>query len=221
VSFDGDSLRYERKFAVETPDAAVVRMAVKRHPAMFRRIYPPRNVNNIYLDTPALAAAHHNLEGMPDRWKARVRWYGPFWGTTEEAALELKRKHGDVGNKETYPLAGIEITSGMSCESLRAAIGAVPAAVRAVAALEPALANSYRREYYATPDRRFRATIDSNLSYLAIGHHRPAVRRRRYVVLEVKYDRRWDAAAHEICAEFPFRVTKFSKYADGLAMIGI
>lgn len=218
MTADDDLLRYERKFAVETPDAAVVRLALRRHPALFRQLYPPRYVNNVYLDTPARAAAHHNLEGMPDRWKARVRWYGPFRGSTA-AALELKRKHGNVGGKETFPLPDFEFTPEMSGTE---AIGRdLPAPVAAaLIGLEPVMANRYHREYYATPDRRFRATIDSDLTYVAVGRHRPAVRRRRFVILEVKYERRWDQCAHEICAEFPFRITKFSKYADGLAMLG-
>jgi len=214
------SPRYERKFAVETAEAAMVRVAVKRHPALFTRLFPPRYVNNIYLDTPALAAAHHNLEGMPDRWKARLRWYGPFWGGAGEVALELKRKHGNVGTKETLPVAGLEIAPGLGREAIREATGSALSSVSGIADLDPVLANRYHREYFATPDRRFRATIDSELTYLAIGHHRPPVRRRRYVILELKYDRRWDAQAHRICSEFPFRITKFSKYADGLAMIG-
>lgn len=223
MSETADTLRYERKFAVETPDAYMVRVAVKRHRAMFRTLHPPRNVNNIYFDTLGLAAAHHNLEGIPERWKARLRWYGKFWGPATNAALEMKRKHGNVGGKERFPLARFEVSPAFTRAAIGEAITAAdpsPTIVAALGGLEPSLANHYHREYYATPDGRFRVTIDSDLTYLAIGRRRPPLRRRRYVIVEVKYERRWDLQAHEICAEFPFRVSRFSKYAAGIALLG-
>lgn len=221
---NGDSLRYERKFAVATPSVAAVRHVVKHHPAMFRVLFPPRDVNNIYLDTPALAAAHHNLEGMPDRWKARIRWYGEFFGTVTGGALETKRKYGSVGSKDRFLLESFEVAPGLNRSSIRTTIDAAgldSATAAAVAMLEPSLANRYHREYYATPDRRYRVTIDSELTNRAIGSRRTPVRRRNVVIVELKYERKWDSSADEISAMFPFRLSRFSKYADGLEQLGI
>jgi hypothetical protein len=43
-------LRYEKKFIAEGFTLPEVLARVKRHPAAFREVYPPRIVNNIYLD---------------------------------------------------------------------------------------------------------------------------------------------------------------------------
>ena len=45
---------------------------VKRPGAAF----PDRIVNNVYFDTPDLAAFEANLWGAPERRKCRLRWYG-------------------------------------------------------------------------------------------------------------------------------------------------
>ena len=46
------AFRYERKFLVDRLDEHQVMGLVKRHPSMFVEPYPPRFVNNFYLDTP-------------------------------------------------------------------------------------------------------------------------------------------------------------------------
>ena len=52
---DNDN-RYERKFVVEAAEMSLhqVRAAVKLHPAFFRQTYPPRFINNIYLQNKKL-----------------------------------------------------------------------------------------------------------------------------------------------------------------------
>jgi len=100
---EGRSYRYERKFMITELDDAQVRSIVRQHHAMFIEIYPPRYVNNIYLDTLSMRNYDDNLSGVAERMKARVRWYHELFRQIDDPILEFKMKDGLIGWKETYP----------------------------------------------------------------------------------------------------------------------
>ena len=86
--------RYERKFLVDQLDVHQVLALVKLHPAMFYQPYPPRYVNNLYLDTEGLDNYQDNVSGVGDRRKVRLRWYGDLFGDVDRPVLEFKIKRG-------------------------------------------------------------------------------------------------------------------------------
>ena len=59
--------RYERKLLVDQLDAHQVRALVKLHPSMFYEPYPPRYVNNLYLDTVGMKHYFDNVDGAEER----------------------------------------------------------------------------------------------------------------------------------------------------------
>jgi len=91
--------RYERKFLVDQLDAHQVRAMVKLHPSMFYEPYPPRYVNNLYLDTEGMENYLDNVSGVGERRKVRIRWYGDLFRDIEKPMLEFKIKNGLVGTK--------------------------------------------------------------------------------------------------------------------------
>lgn len=219
--------RYERKFLVTELDRAQVRSIVLRHPALFREAYPPRHVNNLYLDTPWMGHFQDNLDGAPERMKVRVRWYHDLEEQAEWPVLEFKIKRGSVGWKQSYPFPPLQIGRDLSNVGTRALVQTsdLPSAVRErLAGLRPALVNRYRREYYATPDGRFRVTIDDELAYYAVrpmssGLHARAVDH-GVVIVELKYDRAHERQAERVASRFPFRLTRSSKYVRGVEWFG-
>ena len=98
------TFRYERKFLVEELMPPQVAALIKQHPRLFYSPYPPRYVNNLYLDTPEMDHYYDNVNGALQRRKVRVRWYGQPFGEIKHPMLEVKVKHGLVGTKHTYPL---------------------------------------------------------------------------------------------------------------------
>jgi hypothetical protein len=54
---------------------------VRRHPVGFIEAYLPRMVNNIYLDSPGLNSFFDHINGVSNRAKTRVRWYGDWNGS--------------------------------------------------------------------------------------------------------------------------------------------
>ena len=73
-------MRYERKYRIEHAHPQVVQVVIRQHPAGFRPLFPPRQINNLYFDTPDFAAFQDNVTGTPQRLKYRLRWYREILG---------------------------------------------------------------------------------------------------------------------------------------------
>jgi hypothetical protein len=217
------NLRHERKFtpyAMSLPDVLAL---IRRHSALFREVYPPRSVNNVYLDSPALGDYHDHVQGVAVRAKTRVRWYGSCSIALDQPALEHKIKRGPVGGKIGCRLPSLQLAADRPHEIVKTIRNCadVPAMLRAVGAVRlPSLVNRYRRRYYLSADGRFRLTVDWGLQ--VVGFRRflageafsaagPAV------IVELKYatcDAGPDAAA--VANAFPFRLIRCSKYVLGI-----
>jgi len=82
------------------------------------------------------------------------------------------------------------------------------------------LLNRYQRKYYLSADRRFRVTLDTNVTYTLISRYQNYFMRsvidRDNVIMELKYDIKDDAHVDWISDYFPFRMTKNSKYVNGV-----
>ena len=218
------SYRYERKFLIPELDEGQVRSILRRHKAMFFEVYPPRYVNNIYLDTMVLRNYDDNLIGVADRMKVRVRWYHELFGHIPEPILEFKVKQGLVGWKDTYPFPAFTFDQGMTERKFQSLIkeSEMPLEVKyRLAGFRMSLVNRYLRSYFANYDGRFRVTIDTDQSFYKVN---PLVNRfqvrdvnRDVVIVELKYGREHEELAERISNNFPFRVTRSSKYVDGVA----
>ena len=187
--------RYERKFLVEGMDAGQVRMLVKRHPGMFYEPYPPRYVNNLYLDSEQLDNYHTNVTGMADRYKVRIRWYGNPLEQVENPVLEFKVKSGLVGTKHSYPFPEFRLDDGFTFRDFQEIIQSsdLPSDVRLhLRGLHVVMCNRYNRWYFATKDQRFRITIDTDLSYYRVKKFSNRFSSRfldqKHVVVELKYE---------------------------------
>jgi hypothetical protein len=218
--------RYERKFLTDQLDAHQVRALVKLHPAMFYEPYPPRYVNNLYLDTEELDNYQENVSGVGERRKVRIRWYGDLFGRVEGPVLEFKVKSGLVGTKVSYPFIPFTLDERFCHryyqEILREA--GLPAYIQQhLRGLHVALCNRYYRWYYATRDGRFRVTVDAEMAFYQVRRATNYFRQRyvdhRHVVVELKYGKAMDVEAERVSRVFPFSVTRNSKYVTGIEMV--
>lgn len=102
-------MRYERKYRIENLGLTEVRQALRSHPLSFRKLFPDRQVNNIYLDTSDLHFFQENLEGVAERRKYRIRWYGSDLSLAQAPVMEVKLKHGELGEKLMLDLEDIAL----------------------------------------------------------------------------------------------------------------
>jgi hypothetical protein len=218
--------RYERKFIAHGMPLAQVAMILRLHPACFCTAFPPRTVNNLYLDQPDLRSFHTHANGAAVRQKVRIRWYGAAHGEIARPVLEVKRKHGEVGTKSRFALAPFVYGPRFDFEAVRrAALTRIGDAAVAefVAGADPALVNRYQRDYLLSADRRFRLTIDRALRFERVRGRGvdsgSAVDERDAVILELKFDVADEAAGRELAARLPFRLGKYSKYLQGITRL--
>jgi hypothetical protein len=220
------SYRYERKFLLENHDPFSVEGAVQFHPAQFHRIYPPRFVNNIYLDTPLLRNYRDAVDGISSRLKARIRWYGDLFSSVGSPCLELKGKDGQVCHKSVYPLNDFNFTKGIGTKDISALLlsSGLPAEINNYLSLmKPVLVNRYRRKYWCSRDGRYRLTLDHKLwfgGFIAFkNQYLQHATENANIIVEVKYDLQADDSFPDISNRFAFRQTRSSKYVSGMEHI--
>jgi hypothetical protein len=225
-------MRYERKYRVETLLLPELLQILRDHPMSFRRLFPDRQVNNIYFDTEELHFFRENLVGAGQRQKVRIRWYGPDFVTTTNPVMEMKCKDNLLGEKFSVEVADFAVADRMQLmATAKAGLNALweSDAVQQVAPtlkslrLTPSLLNTYQRSYYATYNGKFRLTIDRAIhSYGFNARFQP--QRLPYkdeaIVVEIKYDEAHEAEFQGVGQRFPMRVGKNSKYVIGMLQVG-
>lgn len=220
-----DNLRYEIKLVCDHHRLPQARSWVRLHPAGFVVAYPPRRVNSLYLDTPHLSSLNANLEGVTERQKLRLRWYGDAV-TDIQPYLELKQKRNLLGRKERYLLpCRLDLTLPWReiLGTIRAETSSLPDILASMLQTvdQPTLLNHYQREYYVTPDRAIRATLDyAQVAYDQRLSPRPNLHLRLpiadAVVIEVKTSDEQAERLQEVVAQFPVHRHRNSKYVGGL-----
>lgn len=206
----GQDWRYEIKFTVSADEAQAIPAMLIEHPAAFRKAYPNRTVNNIYLDTNDMSACFDNLAGISDRKKVRVRWYGDS-NQIVDPILEEKIKNNALGMKNHYPLGDLN--------RLEEILKAVPNHIDYGYGLVPTLHNSYQRSYFISADNKFRLTVDQRVQYQSTQHtlmDSDLAFTDDRVIIEVKFAKEDIKYLKEITRYIPFRQTKHSKYVTGI-----
>lgn len=221
------TFRYERKFLVEDLLPFQVAALIKQHPRLFSAPYPPRYVNNLYLDTPEMTNYFDNVSGATQRRKVRVRWYGEPFGEVSRPMLEVKVKDGLVGTKRTYPLSAFCLDVYFCDRVFQQVLSHsdLPPVVRHdLRGLNVVLFNRYFRHYYATRDGAFRLTLDTQLAFYKVNSlfenrfvHRQVDA--RHMVVELKYETEQELQASRVAGFFPFCVTRNSKYVQGIERV--
>lgn len=209
-------MRFEKKYRIESEEVALVKQRLRLHPAGLRKIYPDRQVNNIYFDTPDLITYRQNVAGINQRKKFRLRWYGEELEQIQQSIFEIKIKDNELGRKESQYVGDVELTD------IQCIIKKINALSSRVVSLRPVIFNQYQRSYYGTADAQFRITVDWNLRYAGLHSSGQLLRLmppEQAVVVEVKYDEHLDNAAERIFKYLPYRQTKNSKYVTGVESV--
>ena len=218
-----DNFRYERKFYITDMSANEVDSIIKLHPAIFKEIYYKRYVNNIYFDYDDFNFYFDNVDGVLYRIKYRIRWYGNLFGDVNNPILELKIKNGLLGRKKRYPLIPFKLDNGFDIELFKKLVKSskIPTNIKEnLFSLKPVLINRYARKYYLSIDKNFRITVDHGFSFFKVGnqnnYYLAYVHNNFDTILELKYNKEKDDFAEYISNNFPFRLTKSSKFIQGI-----
>lgn len=220
-----DAYRFERKFLVEDLSAEEMEWQIKLNPAFFREIYHERFVNNIYYDTNDFRYFADNVDGVADRLKVRVRWYGNLFGHVDKPVLEFKIKSGTTGRKQSYPLTSFTInekTEAFDLSKILQDPSLPEGIVKELKQLNPVLLNRYNRKYFLSACKSYRLTLDNKLEFYTVNAFKEQLLKRvnyEVVIIELKHAPDKEKEASFISNAFKFRMTKSSKYVDGFNLL--
>jgi SPX domain protein involved in polyphosphate accumulation len=221
-----DDFRYERKLLPAGYAQPEVSALIRQHPSGFCEAYPPRWVNNLYLDSPGLGDYNEHVTGLAQRSKSRIRWYGDLRGSISQPVFERKFKQGSVSGKSAHAMPPLALNGSMDEQKLRAMLselGMENPVWRCLDQRQPSLINRYHRHYYLSGDGRVRLTVDSDLAFYAPDHTTAALASRPpadcAVVIELKYAPSDSDCAADIASWFPCRIARCSKYVLGIEAI--
>ena len=219
-------MRYERKFRIDGISIDRINLLIKKNPFIFKKHYPNRIINNIYLDTNDYKNYNDNKVGIAHRQKHRIRWYGRSKTKNDNVKLEKKIKIGWVGTKEVYDIESIDFKNSKSFKNyFFNGMKKLPLkSLNEIKNLNPVLMNTYDRQYLISSCTRFRLTIDTNQEFFSIRKFKNNFFYRlpvndSSIIMEVKYDVQHDDVSSQVTNYFPFSVSKNSKYVNGIEYI--
>ena len=218
--------RYEIKIPVVGVPLYQIKRWINCHPAFFKPLHPPRQVNNVYFDTNDQYAFQSHLDGYTERIKFRLRWYGKE-NIFSNSQFELKRKHGEVGNKQYFLINELFNLANDDWKKIKAkVVKQLPAyPCEQVAIQNPILINFYQREYFQSIDKKIRLTLDYGLKYLDQRMYmRPNLRyclpAQNMIILELKAGINQYKEIVRVVSAFPVRGEAISKFVTGLSLSG-
>ena len=219
-SFNESQFRYERKFIVSQLHTERLINDILTHPALFKETFHERRIFNIYFDKYGLDFFKKNIEGDFERSKVRLRWYGNK--NIIKPKLEIKTKKGHLGKKYILNLKQVSLKLRKNTKSILGQIlkknklHLIKSKI-----LIPTLYNSYSRRYFISADSNFRLTIDQRQTFQSPNNNffHAIEFKSNALIMELKYHHSLDYLANSLTQFFPFRISKNSKYVNGINMI--
>ena len=99
-----NNLRYERKWIFNNVNYLSVLNKSFNSKFLFQKQYPKRFVNSLYLDDQNYTSVRENLNGVSERKKFRIRWYGKDRFILNKPKLEVKIKNNFLNYKVFFLL---------------------------------------------------------------------------------------------------------------------
>jgi len=209
-----NNFRFERKWVFKDIDKETLLLSLLNSKFFFIEQFNERVVNSIYFDTLSLKSAVDNLDGINDREKHRVRWYGEDTGTLIFPILENKIKKNFQGYKILYKLNKFN-KKKLSNDTLSSLTEDINKFLP-LKNLQPVSMTSYRRVYLISADKKIRATLDFDLKYKKmINYVEKFFVNTNDLVLEFKYSSNLDNYLRNLTPGIT-RLSKNSKYINSL-----
>jgi SPX domain protein involved in polyphosphate accumulation len=219
-------MRYERKFIIPYGKKNLLNYFLKIHPLHIKKLYDNRKINNIYFDNINFKFFKENLDGVSDRVKIRVRWYGKTFGEIKNSKLEFKIRENNLGKKILFDMDNflIQSTKGINKKTFNNKVQSeIIQTYLNLNYLKPKILNIYERSYFITQNQKFRITLDSFPDYYDLDKQTSHIRKlnhfQKYQILEIKYDEKNNKEFQFFMKYLPLRLDKNSKYVFGIHKI--
>lgn len=205
--------RFERKWIFRSNNSLALINALIRSSLFFRTQYPKRNVNSIYFDTYNFTSIRQNLDGISDKKKIRIRWYGNR-NIMIDPVIEIKTKKGFETKKESSSIKQLDSVKLSDLEIIKEKLNKK---MKTKKIINPILTTNYEREYFVSLNGKVRATVDYNLKSIFLNNstHIDIVKNFKNIcILEFKYSTSLDKYVRENLKEITLRLSKNSKFVN-------
>ena len=209
-----NNFRFERKWVFKDIDKETLLLSLLNSKFFFIEQFNERVVNSIYFDTLSLKSAVDNLDGINDREKHRLRWYGEDTDTLISPILENKIKKNFQGYKILYKLD--KFNQKKLCNDTLSNLTEDINKLLPLKNLQPVSMTSYRRIYLISADKKIRATLDFDLKHKKmINYIENFFININDIILEFKYSSNLDGYLRNLMPGIT-RLSKNSKYINSL-----
>ena len=206
--------RFEKKWVFNKIDKETLLSNLINSKLFFREQFKERTVNSIYFDTLDFKSAVDNLNGVSDREKFRVRWYGKNLELLDEPILEKKLKKNFQGYKVFFNID--EFKKKTLNEKNLLNLSKLVNVLIPNKNLYPITMTSYRRIYLISSNNEIRATLDFNLQYKKLNNYiENFFTKVEDIILELKYSTSLDTYLRKQISGIT-RISKNSKYVNSL-----
>ena len=208
--------RFERKWIYKSGDYLTLINSLIRSNFFFSIQYPKRRVNSIYFDSSNYSSIRQNLDGVSNKKKIRVRWYGEG-NKLIKPLLEVKSKKGSETKKESYKINELNDLKFPNFKNLEIIKNVINNKIKTKKIIYPVLTTHYDRQYFISSNGKIRATVDYNLKSIFLKNQSQLEIKKNFsfaCILEFKYATKSDKYVRQNLKEITLRLSKNSKFVN-------
>ncbi len=203
--------RFERKYVFKDLTIEQIAINLMTSDFFFREHYPQRDINSIYFDK-NFRSLIENVEGISNREKLRLRWYGNHH-EINSFYVEKKIKENFLSKKKRKKILlknNISLYNDIERENILFKNISFD--------YDPIVFIKYKRIYFISDICPIRATIDYDLSSIKF-FDRKLINEKNIlndVILEFKYNSDFDDEFRNKITQLNLRFSKNSKYVNSI-----
>jgi len=207
--------RYERKWVFDSIDHNQLFILLNRSNFSFINQFSDRQVNSIYFDDENHTSIIQNIDGISEKKKYRLRWYGDFKIITNPT-FEIKSKKGFEVSKKNFDLPKMSNLNLFDYNDIEKIELLINGNFNFKNKLFPILTTHYLRSYFISSNKLVRSTVDRNLKSLLLYKNRNLniIKEYQDIILEFKYDLNLDEYVRNNLGNISSRFSKNSKFVN-------
>ena len=207
-----DNYRFERKWVFNNNFLDVYNNLLKSK-FLFRTNFPDRTVNSIYFDDFNNSCVSENLAGVNEKTKFRLRWYGKNNHILKNPKLEFKVKKNFMNYKiinDLKILDNLDLRKTKNVNFITKTINSI----YKIKTLIPVSTTHYDRSYFLSSNNLVRSTLDEQLKVSKFNNDFfiPIFKKFNKIILELKYEKKYDEYVRKNINDISSRCSKNSKY---------
>ncbi len=207
-----DNYRFERKWVFNNNFLDVYNNLLKSK-FLFRTNFPDRTVNSIYFDDFKNSCVSENLAGVNEKTKFRLRWYGKNNHILKNPKLEFKVKKNFMNYKiikDLKILNNFDLRKTKNVNFITKTVNSI----YKIKTLIPVSTTHYDRSYFLSSNNLVRSTLDKQLKVSKFNNDFfiPIFKKFNKIILELKYEKKYDEYVRKNINDISSRYSKNSKY---------